>query len=234
MTMPGGSATLSGPQRRDRVVMLSCLAICGVFPVVMLVVRRTATSELSYLFLFWNLFLAGIPVLTGLAFETSMRHRRRASSAAWFAVWLLFLPNGPYLMTDLVHLRQTDGVPLWFDALTLVSAAVAGLLAGFVSLRFVHGACAAAWGELRGWAVALAALALCGFGVYLGRFARLNSWDVLTRPHKLLYSSTAASPLDNPEALLVSALFSSFLVVSYAVVMAMTTVGADRADRRTA
>ncbi len=210
---------LSPSERRDRAVLLAALLACGAFPVAMLLLRIRTSDQLTYSFLMWNLFLAGLPVLLALAVETAWRHGRRVVGAVAWCGWLLVFPNSPYLVTDLIHLRERPPTPIWFDALILVSAAVAGLLAGFVSLHLVQGVVAGRFGEVWGWVMALGVLGITGFGVYLGRFVRLNSWDVLTRPRGLLYDVGASvSPFDNPRAVAVTVLFSSFLIVSYVTI----------------
>lgn len=228
------TARLSPSERRDRVILLAALLACGAFPVAMLLARTTVSDQLSYGFLVWNLFLAGVPVLLALAVDTAWRHGRRATGAVAWVGWLLVFPNSPYLVTDLIHLRERPPTPLWFDALILVSAAVAGLLAGFVSLHLVQGAVTRRLGTAWGWVMAIVVLGLSGFGVYLGRFARFNSWDVLTRPRTLLYNvGNSVSPFDNPRAVGVTVLFSSFLIVCYVTIEMLTRLGpAPRPERR--
>ena len=129
-------------------------------------------------------------------------------------------------MTVQNHLRDRPPNPQLFASLILVSAAVAGLLAGFVSLHLVQGAVRTRWGDAWGWVVAVTVLGLSGFGVYLGRFARNNSWDLLTRPRSLLYEVQAAVPATgNTRPVVVTVLFSSFLLVSYATIELMTRIG---------
>jgi uncharacterized membrane protein len=228
LAMPA-TTLLSPDERRTRVALLACLLACGAFPLVMLAARTTVSDQLSYTFLVWNLFLAGIPVLLALAFETALRHRRELVAAIVGVGWLLFFPNSPYLMTDLIHLQERPPTPLWFDALILVSAAVAGLLAGFVSLHLVQSAVGVRWSRAWGWVVAVTVLGLSGFGVYLGRFARYNSWDVLTRPRSLLYDvGSSVGPSGGGRAVVVTALFSSFLLCSYATVRLLSGIGPSR------
>ena len=226
------AVVLSKSEMRDRVILLGCLLACGAFPVMMLVARSTVSEQLSYGFLMWNLFLAALPIPLALLVESAWRHGRRAVGAVFFVAWLLVFPNSPYLVTDLIHLRERPPTPIWFDALILVSAAVAGLLAGFVSLRLVQAAIARRLGARWGWLVAIGVLGLTGFGVYLGRFVRLNSWDVLTRPRELLYDvGTAVTVDDIPRAVVVTALFSSFLIVTYATVVMLARLTPDQRVR---
>jgi uncharacterized membrane protein len=218
--------SLTHEERRNRVALLVCLLACGAFPLAMLAVRVTVSDQLSYSFLVWNLFLAGLPVLFALGVETALRQGRLAIAGVLGAGWLLLFPNSPYLVTDLIHLQERPPAPLWFDALILVSAAVAGLLAGFVSLHLVQGAVSGRWGTAVGWVGAVAILGLSGFGMYLGRFARFNSWDLLTQPGALMRNvRAAADPTYDRRALTVTALFSSFLLVTYATVELLGRIG---------
>ena len=161
-------------------------------------------------FLLWNLALAAIPWFAA----RSLAAARSPSSLAAAAVpWLLFLPNAPYLVTDLVHLRVRPPVPIWFDVLLFASFALAGCVLGWASLEKVHVKLARTLGRARSAAAIAAAILLTGFGVYLGRFDRWNSWDVLTRPGDLL--SGAAAALVRPRALIFSALFAAFVGAGY-------------------
>jgi uncharacterized membrane protein len=180
--------------------------------------RMVWTLETEYRFLVWNLFLAWVPYALSLVIRAL--HARRVSSVALallFAVWLGFLPNAPYLVTDFIHLRFRQSAPVWFDCLMLASFAWAGVGLGAASLRACahvvrvrHGAVAAA-----GF-VPLAALAT-GFGIYLGRFVRLNTWDVATRPATVIAQvlSPFAHPFGHSRAWMVTIAFALFFVVAY-------------------
>src|SRR6185295_15605158 len=136
-----------------------------------------------YLFLIWNLFLAGIPLVAS-TFLRLARHWRLPLiiQAGCLGLWLLFLPNAPYILTDLLHLTAQSPAPAWYDLALLLSCAGTGLLVGYLSLIDVHDIVAASLGKAMGWLLALSSLFLSGFAIYLGRFLRWNSWDVLTRP----------------------------------------------------
>lgn len=151
-----------------------------------LLVGRHLLGPGGYSFLVWNLFLAWLPYLAaiGAAWQAGRGRLGLALAAPSLAIWLLFLPNAPYLLTDLAHLLRMDFV-LWYDLGTLAAFAWAGGLLGVASLRIVAGLARARLGALAGWAVVLGAAALSGLGVYVGRFLRWNSWDVLLRPRAL-------------------------------------------------
>ncbi len=163
-------------------------------------------------FLLWNLFLAWIPWLAARSFSSA---RSWTVFAAGSAVWLLFLPNAPYLVTDLVHLRMRPPVPLWFDVLLFAAFALAGCALAWASIEAVHSRLAIGLGRLRAAAVVAVVLFLAGFGVYLGRFLRWNSWDVVAQPGALF--ADAATALTSPRALVFSALFGAFVGAGYLV-----------------
>lgn len=148
----------------------------------------------SYAFLMWNLFLAVIPL--GLSVGVA-KTKRLVLAAPLLAVWLLFFPNAPYVLTDLIHLTPHNNrhVPLWLDLLMLLSFALVSLGLGFQSLQIIQHWVAARFSRFTAWSVAVVSLGLSGFGVYLGRFPRWNSWDLLLRP-ELLFNDIASRILD--------------------------------------
>jgi len=166
----------------------------------------------------WNLFLAVIPV-----------------GAAWFArqfalktpllwlfglVWLAFFPNAPYIVTDLMHIRTSPPANLWLDIFVIGSAALTGAAAGLISLRWMEGALVnrGARPVAIGAFVIFAGIA-SGFGVFLGRFQRWNTWDIVTRPGELIADAWEA--LGEPHVLVFSTLFSLGLLAGHLVLRAL-------------
>ncbi len=141
----------------------------------------------THRFLLWNLALAWVPFLAALAIEslTSGRRGRPWMTAATAVVWLLFLPNAPYLVSDLTHFDSNSATP-WLDLARLVSFAWAGCLLAVLSLRAVHRVVLRHAGAAAAWSVIVLAAIGSGFGVVLGRFARLNSWQAVTAPQAVL------------------------------------------------
>jgi uncharacterized membrane protein len=156
--------------------------------VVLLHLRLEWSGRASFLFLVWNLFLAWVPY--GLALMAGVAHAR--GRGRWWnllplgGAWLLAFPNAPYLLTDFIHLKPRPGVPMWFDAALLASFAATGWLLGLLSLEVWKRLLEERWGRAVAWGGVLAASVLCGYGIYLGRFERWNSWNVLNRPRSLL------------------------------------------------
>lgn len=181
------------------------------------VARCAKTGAPTYGFLLWNLMLASVPVLLAVGAAAAVRARRRMAALVMLGGWFVFLPNAPYVITDFVHLRHRDA-PLWFDVALLGSAALAGLACGTASLARVHAALRSAGVSARG-AVALlvGACFASGYGIYLGRFARLNSWDLALHPGDVLMDALPPllSPLDHPRAWAVTLVFGALIATGY-------------------
>lgn len=192
------------------------LTAAAAFPVILVTARSIYVGQLTATFLLWNLFLAWLPLLfAALAVVTARRSLLLALLPG--LAWLMFLPNAPYMVTDLMHLSYDGRVPVLFDTVLLFSFALCGLALGLVSLRWMQGLVAGRWGRLGGWAFAATALGAAGFGIYLGRYVRWNSWDLLTQPSPLLRDilSRLANPIDHWHTWAMSLLFASLLMFAY-------------------
>jgi uncharacterized membrane protein len=211
-----------------RVLLLNLLAI--LWCCLVLNVRMHLAERYNYAFLLWNLFLAVIPLSLSLGVAKT---NRTVLAAPLLAAWLLFFPNAPYVLTDLIHLTPHNHayVPLWLDLLMLLSFAFVSLWLGFQSLQIIQHWFAARFSRLTAWSVAVGSLGLSGFGVYLGRFERWNSWDVLRRPH-LLFSDIASrvlDPLQHANTWGFSLGFGTLLILAY--LFWISTATADHAPR---
>ena len=153
---------------------------------IFLVLARVAYSETEYhLDLIWNLFLAWIPfILSYFAHSISWRQIWLYLVIPIIAVfWLLFFPNAPYMLTDLQDLaRRATGAPLWYDVIIVVWCSWTAMLLGVVSLYLMQDIVQRTFGRLIGWSFVFTISALSSFGIYIGRFVRLNSWDILQDP----------------------------------------------------
>lgn len=99
--------------------------------------------------------------------------------------WVLFFPNSPYILTDLFHLKVRAGIPVWYDLIVILSYAWTGLICGFVSLNYIEKFLSAYFKKQVINLIVVFFLFLSSFGVYLGRFLRWNSWDILNNPFGL-------------------------------------------------
>lgn len=137
-----------------------------------------------FLFLNWNLFLAWIPLLLS-SFILAFKIRSTISLLFIIVVWILFFPNSPYILTDLFHLRARNEMPIWYDLIVILSYAWTGLICGFISLNDIEKRLSE-YGKINIInGVIVFFLFMSSFGVYLGRFLRWNSWDVLNNPFGL-------------------------------------------------
>ncbi len=133
----------------------------------------------------FNLLLAWIPFLLSATLRALPR-LRGSLRAALLTLWLLFLPNAPYLLTDLVHLKHRPPIPHWYDIALFSMFSFAGLMLGAASMGHVYEQVARRLGGRAAWGMSLTVSALCGLGIYLGRVLRWSSWDAVTRPGALL------------------------------------------------
>lgn len=178
----------------------------------------------TFFFLLWNLFLAWVPYLTALKVE---RLQRLGSSRLllWLGliVWLAFLPNAPYIITDFIHLRHRPPVPFWYDLFLFFTTASLGLILGLLSLYEIHLVLKRWFSKTFAQLLILSAIGLCGFGVWLGRFQRWNSWDIVTRPDALLLdiANTLATRHALVHAVGISALLSGILLMGYGLLTVM-------------
>lgn len=191
--------------------------------VAMLVLRSTVSGSFEMRSLVWNLFLAAVPFPFAWLADSM---GRRGVRGRWIAlptlVWLVFFPNAPYLVTDLIHLQPGGAVPLWYDGLVYFAFASTGLLLGFSSLYLVQSVVARRRGDTAGWAIAALSIGLGGYGIFLGRIQRWNSWDVITNPRSLATSvrEQVTDPLSNRQAIVLTVGFAAFMAAVYGTLRA--------------
>ncbi|MEP7256309.1 MAG: DUF1361 domain-containing protein [Ferruginibacter sp.] len=162
------------------------LAFC-VFIGLLLFVRILFSGRLDYLFLVWNIFLAWIPFFISGLFK-SINNISKWKQFFIFCCWLTFFPNALYIITDLIHLELKSAVPKWFDAILLFSSSILGLMMAFISLYRVEKYLYKLFRKRIVTGLIIMILFLGSFGVYLGRFLRWNSWDIISNPFRLILS----------------------------------------------
>jgi len=157
------------------------------FAVCLLSYRIFKTESLIYIFLAWNLFLAFIPYWIS-------SHLNKLEELKYFhlplvAIWMLFLPNSPYIITDLFHLRHRDPIPYWYDLVLVYSFALIGFVLFYKSifdmLKLVRNMIPESYLKY----ILPAFFWLMAFGLYLGRYLRFNSWNVVNHPFRVVNRS---------------------------------------------
>jgi uncharacterized membrane protein len=162
-------------------------------------------------FMVWNLYLAAIPALLALV----LFRRPQRLSVSWglgFVAWVLFLPNAPYVLTDVVHmfhdLHASTGRRSYEVLLTYAVLFAGGLCSYVLSLQLFRGFLRRVAPPRTVLPALLALHGLCVVAMYLGRFMRFNSWDAVFDPGAVL-----ASVVRVPRPTTVVVLAAMFVVV---------------------
>ena len=190
---------------------LLLLSLLGSF---FIVIRGHVFTQTSIAYLIWNLFLAWIPYIVSLCWikkEISVR-----MFVPLFIIWLVFFPNAPYLVTDIIHVSASAPKILWYNSLIFFLFAWIGLLLGMISLSHIH-----TWIQthVATWGSEIIIFAIClvsSFGLYIGRVERLNSWDLFVHPITTLHTFHVAPTHTN--ALAFVAAYTIFMYVIYKTV----------------
>ena len=138
-------------------------------------------------------------------------------------------PSQRHLLTDIIHLRSGAGVPFWYDLILVIGFAFTGLFLGLVSLYLMQSLVRQAAGGPASWLFALLVSAISGFGIYLGRFLRWNSWDLFLNPAHLLADilERLSHPLAHYQTFVFSAMFALFFISAYFILVAMMQLQKD-------
>jgi uncharacterized membrane protein len=209
------------PPGRATVLHTDVLAAVTVTVLVLLVVRGHYIPWLARGYLVWNLFLAWIPYVCARAIWRLGRGSTPLPLLLpLLAIWLVFLPNAPYLVTDIVHFHwHATGLALIVEAALFGTVGLAGLLLGAAAVQPIHRIVAARYGTLAGRTFPPVIAIAVAFGVYLGRVQRWNSWAFVESPSRLFDQTWAVlgHPLTHPRAFGGIALFSFAFLVIYSV-----------------
>lgn len=180
--------------------------------------RFIYTDTKVFLFLNWNLFLAFVPwAVTSVTILKPNLQTYRITIFILLSIWLLFFPNAPYILTDLFHLRLKSAMPKWFDLILILSFAWTGLVFGFLSLWDIEKILSKSMNRIWMSLISVCLLFIGSFGIYLGRYLRWNSWDIINEPFNLLYDITdrLINPFDHPRTWGVTLFMGIFLNMIY-------------------
>lgn len=198
---------------------IASLAVVCLTSVFLLIFRILSSDSSRYFFMLWNLILAVIPVVLAWWLYERLKTKPWLSPKQLLitAGWLFFLPNSFYLVTDFVHLRQTFEVSLLYDVVLFTSFALSGIILGFLSLYLVHNELNKRLKTKQSWILVILLLLAGSFAIYLGRFSRWNTWDILLEPAGLLFdvSDTFVNPNSNSETYETTLIFLILLLPLY-------------------
>ena len=188
--------------------------------------------------LIWNLFLAWLPLVFALLAGEEWRRgtKRNWRFVAFATGWLLFAPNAPYIFTDVVHISVIFTKHYWVDLMMILSCGLTGLMLWFLALYLMHAMVTKRFGGVAGWIFVLAEAALSGIGIYLGRFARLNSWDAVTKPGEVYHGVSAwmSSAMGDKPTVAFAGFFAAFLFIAYVMFYALTHLTPPKSPASTA
>lgn len=204
------------------------LILASILAFSFLAIRVMYSGNTNYSNLLWNLILAWIPYLCSMgayAIYLSL------PKLWWMQIlpgllWILFFPNAPYIVTDFYHLYPRYPIPLWFDIGLIAIFAFTGIFLAIASLRTMHFIVQKYLGKFAGWLFIAIALALSALGIYLGRFGRYNSWDLLTQPKEVIkdIALQVMNPLDNLTFVGFTLMFTAILFVFYLMFVSSSRV----------
>lgn len=200
----------------SRFKTFALVSVSMLFSIILLMIRMKLIGNFFFLFLVWNLFLAVIPFAIS-TYLMSIPKLNTLWLVFWFGVWLLFLPNAPYIVTDLLHLKMGNTSLLWVDVLVVLSFASTGLLLFFLSVLDMKSILKPYMSASKIKYLIFSLFFLNGFGVYLGRFLRYNSWEILSNPKNLFTDifSFILKPIQHTEVWLFTLLFGLFLSLGF-------------------
>ena len=212
--------------KRETLAPVAAMSFASTVCVAAVLARILWTGQLRYGFLAWNLFLAWLPLVFAVLARNSYRDGEKpgARFLGLSSAWLLFFPNAPYIFTDLIHLTNRYFTHFWVDLAVILSCAFTGLMLGFVSLYLMQSVVTRMLGRAAGWLFVAGAAGAASFGIYLGRFLRFNSWDVIAQPTKLYHgiSSVATGQFAQQGHIAFLAGFATFLFLAYVMLYALT------------
>jgi uncharacterized membrane protein len=197
----------------DRLLSYSMLFSAG-----MVLAGMLYTGRFIFIYLVWNLFLAYIPYAISNAIQYKPQWiENRWKLAVLVAAWLLFIPNSFYILTDIFHLGEMKDVPLWYHLILLVSFAWNGMLLGIVSLRQMERLATLFIGRQLGLLLIYPTMWVIALGIYIGRYMRYNSWDIVVNPIDLSrdIARMVIHPIQNLYAWGMVFCFSIFMTIVY-------------------
>lgn len=200
----------------SRFKILALITMSLALSIVLLMIRMKLNQSFFFLFLIWNLFLAIIPFAI-TTYLRSLEQIKKLSLSFYFCIWLVFLPNAPYIITDLLHLRSSNHYLMWLDVLVVTSFAYNGLMLFFLSLADMESILTAFISRKKRFYLMLFILFLTGFGIYLGRFLRYNSWEIVQHPFELFEDimNILLQPSLHMQAWVFTMTFGAFLSISF-------------------
>lgn len=194
------------------------LAASVLFSVLLAFAGSILNRNFIFGFLIWNLFLAFIPYVISKWMQKRLDwEENKLKFSIFFTAWLLFIPNSFYIITDLFHLNSFQHIPLWYELAMILSFAWNGLLLGILSVRHMQKMVCKNLSKNTEFLFIFPVMFLNALGVYIGRYLRFNSWDVITDPFHLIkeISNLVMHPVQFKDAWGMVICFSIFMTLMF-------------------
>ncbi|MES2619738.1 MAG: DUF1361 domain-containing protein [Bacteroidota bacterium] len=190
------------------------LMLLSAFCFILQMARMYQSETLSYIFLPFNLILAWIPLLIA---RLAQHQQSTLKLAALLCGWIIFFPNSAYIITDLIHLKPRNDIPFWYDTTMLFVFAFTGFITGLLSAVLIYRRLKQTFSTVKCKAIMVAVMFLSGYGIYIGRFLRWNSWDIALHPVSILCDTFVriANPVEHPQTYAVSIVTGVLLTLTF-------------------
>ena len=206
-------------EQRYRLALFGILVMSSIISMGLFAARATTSESYRYAFLVWNLFLAWIPFgFAWIAYTSTHlpKYLMYILVGVCAVLWLLFFPNAPYILTDFQHLTRLNGeAPVWYDVIMLLWFSWNGLFLGVISLYFMQKVVTRWLGGISSWVFVVGVTVLSSLGIYVGRFLRWNSWDLILNPLKMPAEFLYAFSQSQERTLAFPFLFALFFLFVY-------------------
>jgi uncharacterized membrane protein len=185
----------------------------------LLAVRVLATGTTRYGFVIENLGLAWVSLLfcwllvKNLARENWLNWKNIILTI----LFLVFLPNTWYVLTDFIHLKSTTEISLLYDIALLNFFVLSGFILGCTCLYMFHLELLKRLKSWTSWLIILGLILASSFAIYIGRDLRWSSWDIVSDPGGFLasVSDRILDPFGHPRTLNVTGIFFIAITTTY-------------------
>lgn len=155
----------------------------------LLVIVSFYSHNYSFLYFIWNLFLSWVPLALSITLIYILKNKLWSSWSALFMsfVWLIFIPNSFYMISDFVHLIEVPTNYLLYFVIAFTAIIYSASINGYISLYLIHRELKKRLRPGTSWLVVAIICLISSYAIYIGRVLRWNSWDILINPGGVLF-----------------------------------------------
>ena len=156
---------------------------------ILLVIASIYSHNFSFLYFIWNLFLSWVPLLVSVILVYILKYKLWSSWPALILsfVWLIFIPNSFYMISDFIHLMEVPTDYLLYFAIAFMAIIYSASINGYISLYLIHRELKKRLSSKTAWLLVALISLISSYAIYIGRVLRWNSWDILTNPGGVIF-----------------------------------------------